>query len=271
MINKTWQKWSNEEIELLKFHWKNSTMETLLKTFPNRKYYSLMGKAMQLKIKSEAHRSRVNGNLEKLKEKNKDIFHLWGFLMADGCFTQKYDLIISQKSTEKEYLIRIVKTLGCDINKIKTRSTKTAYSDNLEMCHFRVGHKKVIQELYELTGLSGAKTYTPPTKIEYFFEKELLIYFMVGLIEGDGCVWLTSGNWPNIRIELHYNWLPILEKLSKALLDFYQIESSIKVSKRGFAQIYFAKKDAIKKLLTASKDVKRMESKWKKLETINFG
>ena len=58
MGNKTWNKWTEDEIKDLKFHWENSSMEVLMDVFAHRTYNSLMLKAQNLKIKSKINRKR---------------------------------------------------------------------------------------------------------------------------------------------------------------------------------------------------------------------
>lgn len=272
MTFKTWQKWTLEEVELLKQHWQFSDMQTLLKTFPKRDYNSLMLKARLIGVKSIVNRRRQNGSLDILREKTKDAFYLWGFLLADGCFTTKDDVTVSQHAKEKEFFEKFIQLLGGRQDRIKFRTHTTSYSQKpLPMMYYRSGNKAMLDEMRKRIGLRQAKTYNPPTKINYFFERDLFLNFMTGLIDGDGCIWITKSGkttislWPNIRIEMHYNWLPILDEFKRVLFEFYGVESRTRVSNRGYAQLIFAKKEAIKVLLDASEQTLRMERKWEKL------
>lgn len=274
MQYKTWKKWTEQEDELLRKHWPVSDMETLLAAFPDRTFDSLMVRAAQKKIKCFTHRSRINGDISMLRDKSKDSFYVWGFLMADGCFTVKNDITVGQVIREKDFFEKVVTLMGGKIDKIKIRSVDTPYTEKgrpLEMVYYRIGDKRLLDEMKEKIGIRQAKTYNPPERIDYFFEKDLFIHFMVGLIDGDGCVWNTFSGpkdtpWPNIRIEMHCNWMPLLERFKEKLLEFYDIESRTRMSNRGFAQLIINKKESVKALYEASKLTVRMDSKWSKFD-----
>lgn len=105
--------------------------------------------------------------------------------------------------------------------------------------------------------------------IEYFFDKELLPYFLIGFIDGDGCIWMTRGEkGPQIRIELHSSWLPILEKIQHIVKEFYNINIKAQLSKKGFARLTFGNIESIKWIHSFSKDSFHMESKWAKLDNL---
>lgn len=265
---KTWQKWSNEEDELLKFHWVNSDMKTLLNTFPNRNYNSLMLRAQMLKIKSKAFRSRLNGDISKLLSKTKESFYSLGFLFGDGCFTKKGDLMISQSAKEEVFFREFISLLNCDPNKIKIRNTTSGYGD-LKSCNFRVGNKKIVEQLMNTFELSYAKTYNPPKNLNFLLEKDLFPYFLIGLIDADGCVWLTNklnNSGPQIRIEMHYNWLQTLDLIKDTIKKFYGIELKTRVSNRGFAQLIFPTVDSINWIFTFVRNSFHMKSKWDKID-----
>lgn len=269
MKNKTWQKWTEKEIELLRHHWALSDMETLLLAFPNRDYNSLMLKAQLIGIKSLVNRKRKNGSLNMLKDKNKNSFYVWGFLLADGSFTKKNDITVSQQEKEAIFFEKFIELMGGKKEKIKKRTTISSYTQKpLYMLSYRSGNKSLLDEMSLKIGLRHAKTYNPPLNIEYFFVKEFFINFMIGLIDGDGCIWVSGKNkdcWPNIRIEMHYNWLPLLESFKEKLYEFYGIESRTRISNRGYAQLIFAKKQTIEMLWKASKETLRMDRKWERL------
>lgn len=274
MTNKTWKRWSKEEDELLKVHWPYSDMDTLMAAFPDRTYNSLMVRATTRGVECFTNRARVNGDISMLKEVTKEAFYVWGFLMADGCFTTKNDITVGQVVKEKRFFESVVKLMGGKVEKIKYRSVMTSYCTDgkpLEMVYYRVGDKRLLDEMKERIGIRVAKTYNPPERIDYFFNKECFIHFMVGLIDGDGCVWNTFSGpkdtpWPNIRIEMHCSWMPLLERFSAKMAEFYGIESRTRMSNRGFGQLIINKKESVRLLYEASKLTVRMDSKWEKLD-----
>jgi hypothetical protein len=223
--------------------------------------------AAKLGVHNLNTRRRKNGDLSFLFNKNKEIFYLWGFIMADGNFSKKGDLFIGLNKKDLKFLETLILLIDGDKTKIKIRKFKNNYTgQNSEMCVFRVGHINMVRKINKLIGFNGPKTYIPPTNIKYFFIPELFIYFLIGLIDGDGSIWISK-NWPNIRIEVHYNWLKTFKKISKVLFKFYGINAKVKISKRGFVQLYINDKKSIHILLKASEEVPRLDRKWIKLYT----
>lgn len=268
MKNKTWTKWTKEDDEKLKELWENATMEKLLHEFPNRNYNSLMCRASTLKIKSKNRRNRINGDLSILLEKNPISFYLLGFILADGCFTSKNDITVSQTIDNKDFFYDLIKFMNGDINKIKTRTiqvnafTKKPYTS----VFFRVGHKKIIDQLKYILKIESAKTYNPIGNIEYFFQKELLPYFFIGLVDGDGCVWLSKKS-PQLRIEMHRSWFSILEKLCNNLNEFYNLNFKVKLSKRGYAQLWSGSVHTTVWAYNTAKSSFHMKKKWSKIDS----
>jgi hypothetical protein len=113
-------------------------------------------------------------------------------------------------------------------------------------------------------GILPSKTYNPPTNIEYFFKEELFPYFLLGLIDGDGCVWKAGT--PQIRIEMHYNWNPILEKIKNYMNLTYNTIINTKISNRGYAQLWFGSVHSSKWIYKFSKKSFCMKSKWNKIK-----
>ena len=250
---KTWKKWTEEEIELLKIHWKSSTMEKLLEQFPDRKYNILMQKAIELGIKSEIQRKR-KGSLNYLDSLNPNSCYWWGFIIADGHISHRGELAFILSIVDKNHLSKLAEKLGCKI------------SEKESFVHLRIQDKNFGNKWLNILSINAPKTYFPPD-LSIFLNKENLIYFIIGLIDGDGCIW-ESKNWLNLRIELHGNWLNTLQLLSNKLKEFYDIDSKIKTSKRGYSQLNISTKKDLKALKNYIKDVEFMERKWSKLDSL---
>lgn len=272
MTNKTWKKWTEEELELLKIHWESSDMKTLLSAFPNRNYNSLMLKAQQLGVKSKAGRKR-KGSLEFLDTLTKDSCYWWGFIIADGHLSPKGELVISLKSEDLPHLDKLATYLDCEIS---IRETINTYTDSkYEMCFLRIQDKAFGQKWLKLFKISSPKTYTPPD-LSIFMTKERFADFFAGMIDGDGCIWLTKGwgkiapDWPNIRMELHGNWKNTLDIFSKKLKEFYEIESKVSFTKRGTCKIEINKVESVKTLMKSINSKDLLKRKWSKLETFTL-
>lgn len=263
MKNKTWLKWTEDQIELLKVHWKSSTMEELLKQFPNRKYNSLMLKAQQLGIKSEVQRKR-KGSLDYLNTLNTNSCYWWGFIMADGHLSKKGELIISLDNKDKNHLEKLAKHLNRFVTE---RVYINSFNGKLsKSCNLRIQDKKFGEKWLSILKINSAKTYTPPD-LSIFLSEENLINFFIGLIDGDGCIW-ESKNWLNMKIELHLNWLNTLRLLSSELKKFYDIDCKVFVNKRGTSNLVINTKKDLRILKSYIKNTEFLERKWSKLDTL---
>lgn len=265
---KRWKKWTNEELDLLKHHWGVSDMETLLKTFPDKTYQQIMSTAGYWGFKSSARRSRLNGSIKTLLDETKSSFYMLGFILGDGCLTERGDITISQALKEEDFFINFIIKMGGKKQGIKYRKYKNSYNNSDSEClTFRIGDKDTVEEIKKRIQLENSnKTYNPPKNIEYFLKPNLLGNFLTGLIDADGCIWV-SGSSPQIRIEMHYNWIDILNKIKEKMKLFYDIDMKTKISKRGYSQLWFSNVSSIRKMYILAKENKDiyMSRKWNKI------
>lgn len=250
MTNKTWLKWTEEELELLKIHWKSSTSEKLKKIFPNRDYNSLMCKAKQLGVKSEIKRKR-KGSLDFLNELTPESCYWWGFIIADGHLSKKGELIITLSSVDKNHLLKLSNLLNTNLR------------DHDQFTTLRIQDKRFGERWLKTLVIDKPKTYFPPD-LSIFLTEERLLPFFIGLVDGDGCIWNSKGS-INLRVELHGEWIDTLGLLSSKLKEFYDIDSRINVSKRGFAQLNINAKKNFQILKTAANELDALERKWEKI------
>lgn len=262
-MSKTWKKWTKEEDELLKIHWKLSAMKELMKQFSTRTYQSLMKRAAFLKIKSEISRKR-QGSLEFLNQLNPKSSYWWGFIIADGYLSKRGDLIINLNIKDKEHLLKLSNHLNCKISErkyINSYTNSESYS-----CNLAIADKKFANKWLKILEINSPKTYTPPN-LSIFLNKENFIYFIIGLIDGDGCIW-ESKNWLNLRIELHLNWLNTLKLISSKLKEFYDIDCKINTTKKNTSKLEINTKKDLKILKSFINSVDFMERKWSKLSNL---
>ena len=248
-----WKKWSKEEDSILLESWKKDKMKDLLDKFPNRNYNQLMLRAKKLGVKSEINRAR-KGNLEFLNYLNPKSCYWWGFIIADGHISKKGELVITLSNLDEKHLIKLSNLLDCNIYK------------KGNFVNLRLGDKVFGEKWLKLLSINAPKTYFPPD-LSMFYTKENLLPFIIGLIDGDGCIW-NSKNWPNLRIELHGNWLNTLELISNKLKEFYNIECKVKISKRGYSQININTKKDLKILKDYIYNIDYLERKWSKLNNL---
>lgn len=255
---KTWKKWTEEEIEKLIKFWPNATYNELEKEFPNRSYNSLMTKAQCLKIKCNIKRN-IKGSFNFLNNLTKDSIYWWGFIMADGHLSNRGELTVQSSIKDENHIKKLANELHV---KIKRYIIKTGYKEG-EFCKFTLQQKQFGEKWLTTFKINSPKTYTVPD-LSLFYNKVDFINFFIGFVDGDGCIWLSK-NWPNLKIEIHKNWINELIKWSELLNNFYCIKSKVKLSKRGTAELIINNKNDLKELYKFSQNLPFMERKWEKL------
>ena len=250
-INKN-QEWTDKEILILKELWPTAKSKKELKqALPNHSHNSMMCKARELGIKAQINRKRI-GSLDFLNTLNSKSAYWWGFIMADGCLTPKGALIITISDKDAEYLAQLQKHLSC--NMLHKTVHNSGFSTNSGFVTICVQDKQFQEDWYQKLQYVNPKTINPP-RLNVFSTPELLIYFLIGLIDGEGSIWRSNQTSTNkgslsIRIEMHPNWKRTLEELFQKIYEFYGIKFNIRMSKRGYVKAEIAGIEHVKKLYT---------------------
>ena len=247
-----YDKWTEEENALFKEAWENYSMEKLLATFPNRTYQKMMLHAGVLGYHSKINRLRkCDLTFLDLNNMTPQSSYWWGFIMADGHISKRGQLIIQLKDVDKDHLEKFAVHVNGNVKNTKDGFVRVACND-----------KPRAEEWFKTFQMTEtAKTYFPPN-LEVF--EENFIYFFIGFTDGDGCIWLCK-NYPLLKIELHKSWLDNLTWFSKILKEKYDINSKVKLSKKGTAQITIENRWDILKISEYCKDVEYLERKWDKI------
>ena len=261
------KRWTKEEEDLLKFHWENSDMETLLNTFPTRTYSQMMNKARLLKVTSKVERKR-QGSLKFLDNLTSKSAYWWGFIMADGHLSPRGELCICLSGKDKDYLKVLAEHLKC---KVTLRIKSGGFSkENSEFVDLRIQDKKFQEKWYSILEYTNPKTYNPP-KLDIFYTKDLLIYFLIGLIDGDGSIWISNQTETNhgsiaLRIEVHPNWKDRFIELFSKIEELYGIRFNIKTSNKGYVKAEIASRKDLEKLYMYIDNCNYMTRKWDKVK-----
>ena len=261
------KRWTKEEDDLLKFHWENSDMETLLNTFPTRTYSQMMNKARLLKVTSKVERKR-QGSLKFLDNLTSKSAYWWGFIMADGHLSPRGELYICLSGKDKDYLKVLAEHLKC---KMTLRIKFGGFSkENSEFVDLRIQDKKFQEKWYSILEYTNPKTYNPP-KLDIFYTKDLLIYFLIGLIDGDGSIWISNQTETNhgsiaLRIEVHPNWKDRFIELFSKIEELYGIRFNIKTSNKGYVKAEIASRKDLEKLYMYIDNCDYMTRKWDKVK-----
>lgn len=246
-------KWTDEDNEKLKEAWETYSMEELLKAFPGRSYQKIQLHANWLGYRSKTNRKRkCDLSFLDLNKLTKDNAYWWGFIMADGHISKKGQIVIQLKNVDENHLQKIACHLNGNVKKLKNDFVRLACNDIKKVNEWRN-----ILEMKE-----SAKTYFPPSlKI---FEPEL-IYFFVGFVDGDGCIWRCK-DYPLLKIELHASWKENLDLIASTLKEKYGINSiKTKISKRGTAVLSIENRNDLINILKYAKEVESLDRKWNKI------
>lgn len=205
----------------------------------------------------------LNGSIES--------FYWWGYIIADGSIDKNYNIALTCDIKDLEHLTKFATYVN---KKVTFKKVKAFYKDETKtICLVNIANKNLLKPFKEETlNWLGKKTYEP-IKLDYF-KTNNLIYFLLGLIDGDGCLYLTKkwngmNEFKNCRIVLHQNWLSFLELLQKEIESKYNIKSIVKLNSRNNAIMYI-KDSEINKILPFLKNTPFLNRKWNKFTSSNL-
>ncbi|QRY46134.1 hypothetical protein JVX93_04420 [Mycolicibacterium boenickei] len=157
----------------------------------------------------------------------------WGFILADGYLGEKGSLVVALSTRDREHLEKLGSYLG---------APSIAYERNGEMSRLAVSDKYGCAELRKKLMLSteGAKTYFPPTSLEFLDADDLVLPFFIGLVDGDGSIHYDhNGTFKSIRILVHGSWHETLVDLaSRVSAQVGRTPSVSNTNARGNASLY---------------------------------
>lgn len=187
----------------------------------DRTYQSVKSMATLLKLK---YGSVCKNSLKPLMEDSNFVWYWLGFIAGDGCIENDY-LKINLHKNDEEHLRVLALFLKTKISYTSKGYPMISVGDSCGMGDFK---SKI--------GYNGsAKTYNP-LNIDYNISEDMMLSFIVGLIDADGCIELAKTNKvKQIKIECHNSWLENLEKIGSFLKDRFDIKSVCTTTSRGYA------------------------------------
>ena len=256
-------KWTQEQIDLLKHEWPTATTEQLLLKFPNRTYKAISEKARKLNISANNCRKK-KGDLSflELTSLTKETAYWWGFIMADGHLSKRGTLYIALKENDLEYLNQLAIKLGI------TPKLYLHKNSNKKLATISVTNINVVKHWFSILKMTDtAKTYFPPD-LSLFLNKEWLIYFLIGFIDGDGCLTLSytkeKGTRKNITINSHISWYNNWVNIKNKCLEYYNINVNCSITNRGYVKIGIYDINSHIILLNHLTQLPYMQRKWNK-------
>ena len=212
--------WKDSDINYLKnVYGKIPTREIALNM--GRTYESVKSKS--IKVLKLFHPGIQKNNLSSLFEDTNENWYWLGFIAADGHLSKQYlSITLDQKDTD--HLQLLANKLNVSLNYSRKNCIILAVSDtnNIENLKIKLGQFN-----------TKAKTYNP-LNINYFISKEQYLSFIIGFIDGDGCIEVRNNKMAQLKIECHSSWYDNLLFISEFLKNNYNIPSTTIINKRGY-------------------------------------
>jgi hypothetical protein len=251
-------KWTKKEINLLLDKYEIFGKKQLKELFPNRSWDAIKLRANKegLTFYNGTH-PYVQANLSALLEDDPKAYYWMGFLAADGYFSKKR-LCLCLSTKDKMHLIKFCQFISCPNHK----SVKNGYD-------VKVQDQNIIPKIREKFDLKERKTYNPPDIS--WITGDLFLSFMIGFIDGDGCIGYQSGGRKDVqlRIKIHGSWKNTLQEMSNKIHESLEIEARpVRINNQGYALLTLARQSTLRHLKSKLTELElpALERKWDKIE-----
>lgn len=258
-------KWTPEKIQLLKDEYPLGNKDLLAEKL----------QISRLTLKYAAKRFKVKSKLDirsynlKILKNNSCISLYWhGFIMADGYVNKNGQVKVALSKSDDTHLIALYNYVNS--GSIKNYTYPTTYNSITHRIDFTCSDIDFCNYYLELYSIISPKTYNPPNLKSLELDKKLFISFLIGLIDGDGCIDYRKSSY-SLKIELYKNWFDNLKWISEKLFLWFGIESNVKISSRGYAILRINKTEHVNTLKRISLELNLpiLKRKWD-LVSINF-
>lgn len=184
--------WTIEENSILIENWTYTNKEKLCSLLPNRTYTAIVIQANKLGL--SGRNPLRNENIDKLLEETPEAYYWMGFIMADGHINTKDNRLSLRISIKDiDHLIKFSLFIQSKTTLYK-QSVGTSIKHNLKM-----------PELIKKFDINNRKTYNPPKLI--FNNNDLFLSFLIGFIDGDGCIRKQTGRKDcSLTVKNYYTW-----------------------------------------------------------------
>ena len=197
-----------------------------------------------------------------------------GFIAADGCIVDKVirgqnklQIILSEQDYSLLHNLHLSLQLGD--KKISYRPSRVFRQDNKDYFRkpsycFSVSSNKICEDLYSNWNITPRKTNTllPPN----LSDEKLIKTFLIGVIDGDGCIYLGD----YLELSIVGNSKQFLLWCKKSLSDIGNIiECPTLINHHGGFRVKYSNNKA-KKIISSllEVDVPRLKRKWEKVSCL---
>lgn len=214
--------WNAEQVAILYRMYPTSSSSDILKSLPfGLNPEQVRTKARYLGI-AKLIDTRKKHNIDILLNDSYESFYWLGFLMADGTFS-KHQISLTISAKDKDHLLKFMKYISSE-NTIM----KVSGSENTLRVTFCA--RQVLDVLVPRFKIHTCKTYNP-CSLEYLLDKpDYLFCFVIGFIDGDGCLTNTKTN-SCLEIVSHKSWVENFIIFFKFLHSYFNIEITSQLPK----------------------------------------
>lgn len=260
------KRWSDKDLQFLKENYANQSNRKLAATL-GRTYASIKCMGTTLRLKKDIVTYR-NGDLSNLMSETNEAFYWLGFYVADGHISKAGQLTVSQCEKNKEQIIKLAKFLNTNylirppVENNNFQSTQNSYIINLT--DPIVGNK-----IRKIFAIDNKKTYTR-INLDYLSNSDKATSFLLGLIDGDGCIRKRK---LRIKIECHEVYYEVLQELASKVSALSGLKTIRKYTRpdtnKTYAIMEICKSKGIKLYKFATDNVLPINlNKWKEYDEL---
>lgn len=252
--------WSKEDTDYLIKNYEYTKTSDMMKVLKNKTRDQIRWKAKSFNLNKKVSKSKTNISILQNLDDIESLY-LWGLLTADGCFNKR-QIILCLHEKDEDCIKYCAKKFNCNIGK---QHQVSRYNPNgCNMLRITLEDKFILPKIIDRFNIKLKKTYNP-FDISEFLTKNRLLYFLIGIIDGDGYI----SNIPNysIKIKTHISWYDNYYYIKNKLYDLYKINSNLIINKKGFIEFSITNKKDIFKIYKYSLLLPyKMERKWLRIQ-----
>jgi len=209
-LSRNTRSWSSEEIGILYDKYPRGGWKLVSQLLPLRPKSSIISVASRLKIKF----IRGKGDISPLLDLNPISCYWIGLLLSDGHFNLKAKkCVLTLAKKDEDVVRRFANFVSSPDMKPNTNNSVTV----------SIYSKNGVPKLCSMFSIQSNKTYNPPNISLIEKNKDLMLSMLIGLIDGDGCIYHTKDcNAAYMRLMCHDSWLGIYRKFNAFLINNFK-------------------------------------------------
>lgn len=199
----------------------------------------------------------------KLLNSSNEAFYWLGFIYADGTLNYKTGRLRVRVSLKDEKFIAKLSSF---------LDTKLVYETNKSV-GIDIASRRIFPILVDKFKFKQNKTYNPPENLNFLETNEQFLSFLIGFIDGDGCIRKQHNRQDcTLAIKCHNSWKPVLLEFEERLYNICKISKKrvlTKTNNAGFAFVCFSDHKVLNFLKNKTKELNLpiLQRKWSLIDT----